>query len=82
MRHRRELIFVCTGSDCKKSGSKAMCKELKESFKKSPMRGNCKLIQTKCLDHCKSAPMVILDNHFYKKTNLEEILHELKKKLK
>lgn len=82
MRHKRELIFICTGSDCKKAGAKGLCKELKESFKKSPMKGNCKLIQTKCLDHCKSAPVVILDDYFYKKTNSDQILNELEKKLK
>lgn len=82
MKHRRELVFVCMGSDCKKAGAKCLHKDLKESFRKEPFKGNCKLIQTKCLDHCKSAPLVIIENHFHKKTSADKIKVELEIKLK
>ncbi|WP_133552454.1 (2Fe-2S) ferredoxin domain-containing protein [Algoriphagus boseongensis] len=79
MRHPRKLIFVCTGSDCKKSGGKALKKQLKAELKEGQLKGNCKLISTKCMDMCKSAPVVIVEDHFLKKTNFSKVLQQLKK---
>ena len=79
MKHKRELIFVCSGSDCKKSGCKEIRMGLKESFRQGEYKGQFKLIQTKCLDMCKSAPVVIVGDHFCKKSTLSKVLHELKK---
>ncbi len=79
MKHNRELIFICTGSDCKKSGGKSILKELKSECKEGPLKGNLKLIKTKCLDMCKSAPVVIIGDHFCKKATTEKVLEKIKK---
>ncbi|HAH35418.1 MAG TPA: NAD-reducing hydrogenase, alpha subunit [Algoriphagus sp.] len=82
MKHSRQLVFICTGSDCKKAGSKLIKKDLKIASKQNPWKGCCKLIQTKCLDMCKSAPVAIVEDHFLKKTSTEKILDQMKKALK
>jgi NADH:ubiquinone oxidoreductase subunit E len=79
MQIKRELIFVCTGSDCKKSGAKNLCKELKIATNQEPLKGRCKLIKTKCMDMCKSAPLVIVKDHYCKKTSSLKVLELLKK---
>jgi len=79
MQHKRKLVFVCAGSDCKKSGGKSLKKDLKESFKQGEFKGNCKLISTKCLDMCKSAPMAIVGDHFCKHATLQKVLNQIKK---
>jgi len=79
MKIHRELIFVCTGSDCKKSGAKGLIKELKTASNRPPLKGHCKLIKTKCMDMCKSAPLAIVKNHYCKKTNSLKVLDLLKK---
>lgn len=79
MKHQRELIFFCTGSDCKKSGGKSILKELKAECDRGPLKGKLKLIKTKCLDMCKSAPVVIVGDQFCKKATAEKLLEKLKK---
>lgn len=78
MKAHRKLIFVCTGSDCKKSGAKSLLKDLKELTLDKGLKGKCQLIKTKCMDRCKSAPMVILEDHFIKKAKTEQLLEKLK----
>jgi NADH:ubiquinone oxidoreductase subunit E len=79
MKHSRKLVFCCTGPDCKKEGGKSLRKDLKESAKSGELKGEVKLIQTKCMDRCKSAPVVIVGDHFCKKATLEKVLNQLKK---
>jgi NADH:ubiquinone oxidoreductase subunit E len=79
MQINRELIFVCAGSDCKKSGAKNICKELKNATSQIPFKGRFKLIRTKCMDMCKSAPLVIIKDHYCKKTSSLKVLELLKK---
>lgn len=79
MKHSRTLVFCCAGTDCKKAGGKSLRKDLKESSQERDLKGQVKLIQTKCLDMCKSAPVVIVGDHFCKKATLEKVLKELKK---
>jgi NADH:ubiquinone oxidoreductase subunit E len=79
MKHKRELIFICTGSDCKKSCGNSILKGLKSECKQGPLKGSLKLIKTKCLDMCKSAPVVIVGDHFCKKASIEKILEKVKK---
>lgn len=79
MKLNRELLFVCTGSDCKKSGAKLIFKDLKSECKQGDLKGGVKLIKTKCLDMCKSAPVVIVGDHFCKKATTEKILEKIKK---
>jgi len=78
MKITRQLIFVCNGSDCKKSGAKSIGKELKAACKSDSLKGSCKLIKTKCMDMCKSAPVVIVNDQFFKKTTAAKVIEQLK----
>lgn len=79
MKLNRELIFICIGPDCKKSGGKSIFKGLKEKSKQGPLKGSLKLVKTKCLDMCKSAPVIILGDYFCKKATTEKVLEKVKK---
>jgi NADH:ubiquinone oxidoreductase subunit E len=79
MRISRKLVFLCMGSDCKKGGSKKIRKELKEAAQNGSLKGHCKFFQTKCMDLCKSAPVVIVDGHFCKKADLKKVMEQIKK---
>jgi NADH:ubiquinone oxidoreductase subunit E len=79
MKHSRTLVFSCSGSDCKRAGGKSLRKQIKESIKGEDLKGQVKLIQTKCMDRCKSSPVVIVGDHFCKKATLEKVLLKLKK---
>lgn len=79
MRYNRKLVFICTGSDCKKEGSKKIKKELKEAATEGTLKGHCKFFETKCMDMCKSAPVVIVDGYFCKKTESKKIMEQIKK---
>lgn len=79
MRINRKLVFICFGSDCKNAGSKKISKELKGAATLGTLKGHCKFIKTKCMDMCKSAPVVIVDDHFCKKTDLKKIMEQIKK---
>lgn len=79
MKHKRQLVFVCNGSDCKKCGSKPLVKDLKKEFGKGHFKGGFKVIQTKCMDMCKSAPIVIVGDHFFKKAELQRIIGYIEK---
>jgi len=73
----RKFIFVCNGSDCKKSGCKNLQSEIKELIKSEDHKGKFKIIKTKCMDFCKSGPVVVVNNEVIKKADLEG----LKKKI-
>lgn len=79
MKFNRRLVFICSGSDCKKAGSKKIRKALKEAATDGSLKGHCKFFQTKCMDMCKSAPVVIVDNHFCKNTDVKEVMLQIKK---
>jgi NADH:ubiquinone oxidoreductase subunit E len=79
MEQSRKLIFFCSGSDCKKSGSKSLQKDFEEQCKDARWRGKLKLIKTRCLDMCKTAPVVIVENQFCKKASILKIFDAIKK---
>lgn len=79
MESKRKLIFVCGGSDCKKSGSKSLNKKIGEEIKSKELKGQCKLIKTKCMDFCKSAPVVIIGEYVCKRATFEKVLDQIKK---
>lgn len=72
----RKFIFICTGSDCKKNGCKNLLKEAKSLIKLEDHKGKYKLVKTKCMDFCKSGPIVVYNNEVIKNCN-KEILHEV-----
>ncbi|GAA0879951.1 hypothetical protein GCM10009119_29210 [Algoriphagus jejuensis] len=79
MKFNRRLVFICGGSDCKKAGSKRIRKELKEAATEGGLKGHCKFFQTKCMDMCKSAPVVIVDGYFCKKADMKSVAEQIKK---
>jgi NADH:ubiquinone oxidoreductase subunit E len=79
MESKRKLIFVCGGSDCKKAGSKSLNKEIANELNSKELKGQCKLIRTKCMDFCKSAPIVIVGEHIYKKATFGKVISQIKK---
>lgn len=79
MKHSRKLVLICCGSDCKKEGAKGFYKSLKKEFKNQEYKGKYKLIKTHCLDMCKSAPVAVVQDHFFKKVEIEKLLDHLKK---
>ncbi|MDN3671054.1 (2Fe-2S) ferredoxin domain-containing protein [Echinicola jeungdonensis] len=75
----RKFIFVCTGSDCKKNGCKGLLKEAKEVIKHDDHKGKYKLIKTKCMDFCKSGPILVYNNEVIKrcdKGKMKEVLNK------
>ena len=73
----RKFIFICNGYDCKKAGCKKLQKEMKDLITSEDHKGQYKIIQTKCMDFCKSGPVVVLNNEVLKKADAGD----LKKKL-
>ena len=71
--HIRKYIFICTGSDCKKNGSKKLINVLSDHIKSEKLKSSVKIVKTKCLDHCKKGPNVIMDNRMYHKVKEQEI---------
>jgi NADH-quinone oxidoreductase subunit F len=74
----RKFIFVCNGSDCKKEGCKKLQSELKDLIKLSEHKGKYKIIKTKCMDFCKSAPTVVINNEVLKKADVVSVERKLK----
>lgn len=75
----KEYIFLCTGKDCKRNGSKELYRDLPELLKKKNIRSKVRVIKTKCMDHCKKGPNVIHANRLYSKVNrrfLNDIISE------
>ncbi|QSE96541.1 (2Fe-2S) ferredoxin domain-containing protein [Fulvivirga lutea] len=68
---KKKFVFVCTDDDCKKAGSKALCKMVKD-------KKGFRLIKTQCMDACKKAPNIIMNEALYSKVakdNLAEMLN-------
>ncbi|MGY6743430.1 MAG: NAD(P)H-dependent oxidoreductase subunit E [Cecembia sp.] len=73
----RRFIFVCNGSDCKKEGCKKLQSDIKDLIKSEDYKGKFKIIKTKCMDFCKSAPLVVINNEVLKRANLSDIKKKL-----
>jgi len=73
----RRFIFVCNGSDCKKEGCKKLQSDIKDLIKSEDYKGKFKIIKTKCMDFCKSAPLVVINNEVLKRANLPDIKKKL-----
>jgi (2Fe-2S) ferredoxin len=52
-----KILYVCTGSKCKKKGSKEMSKALRTYAKEHRLKSNS-VIRTHCTDNCKHGPVV------------------------
>ncbi|MCH6233110.1 NAD(P)H-dependent oxidoreductase subunit E [Cognataquiflexum rubidum] len=69
----RKFIFICNGSDCKKEGCKKLQQEIKDLVKSDDHKGKYKIVKTKCMDFCKSAPVVVVNNEVVKKADIPSL---------
>lgn len=74
-----QVIYVCSGGDCRKNGSRDISKKLKSLIKDNDLKGKVEIIKTDCTDRCKHAPIFAIQPQncwfSHRKTNdqLEEI---------
>ena len=54
----RQVIYVCTGSKCKKRGGKELSKLFRTEAKAAGFKDDIEIIKTDCTDRCKYAPIV------------------------
>jgi len=56
----KQVIYVCTGSKCKKRGGKDLSKEFRSLCKSCGLKEDVEIIKTDCTDRCKMAPVVCI----------------------
>ncbi|WP_460511736.1 NAD(P)H-dependent oxidoreductase subunit E [Cyclobacterium sediminis] len=81
MKPRKKYIFICNGKDCKKNDNKSFSSLLKQAMNRAPLKGNFKLVKTKCMDCCKSGPIAVYNNQLVKKGDTDQIVQFLMKDL-
>ncbi|NEM98115.1 (2Fe-2S) ferredoxin domain-containing protein [Pontibacter burrus] len=61
-----KVIYVCTGSKCKKKGGKENGKALRELIKDMGLKGRVEVVKTECTDRCDFAPVMCFqpDNYW------------------
>ena len=61
-----KVIYVCTGSKCKKKGGKENGKALRNLIKESGLKGRVEVVKTECTDRCDFAPVMCFqpDNYW------------------
>ena len=79
-RKQKQYIFICQGKDCLKNGSRELHKNWEQELKSNPVQPSCELIKTKCMDHCKDAPSVVVDNTWYGKVIQTDLAKLIRKK--
>ena len=68
------FVFVCTGKDCRKNGSKKLIKEIKAAYPRM------RVIKAKCSDHCKKGPVVFYDDKLFLKATVKKFEADVNKK--
>ncbi|MCP2043602.1 ferredoxin [Pontibacter sp. HSC-36F09] len=53
-----KVIYVCTGSKCKKKGGKEIGKMLRNMIKDMGLKGKVEVVKTECTDRCDFAPVM------------------------
>ncbi|MEJ8801376.1 (2Fe-2S) ferredoxin domain-containing protein [Pontibacter sp. H249] len=53
-----KVIYVCTGSKCKKKGGKDNGKALRSLIKEAGLKGSVEVVKTECTDRCDFAPVM------------------------
>ena len=53
-----QVIYVCTGSKCKKRGGKDLSKSFRDLAKQAGLKDDVEIIKTDCTDRCKYGPIV------------------------
>ena len=54
----QQVIYVCTGSKCKKKGGKEISKLFRGMAKEAGFKDSVEIIKTDCTDRCKFAPVM------------------------
>ncbi|MHA6249354.1 (2Fe-2S) ferredoxin domain-containing protein [Pontibacter sp. CAU 1760] len=52
------VIYVCTGSKCKKKGGKDIGKIFRGMIKEMGLKGQVEIVKTECTDRCDFAPVM------------------------
>ncbi|RDV15282.1 (2Fe-2S) ferredoxin domain-containing protein [Pontibacter diazotrophicus] len=55
-----KVIYVCTGSKCKKKGGKDLGKFFRGMIKDMGLKGQVEIVKTECTDRCDYAPVVCM----------------------
>ena len=76
-----KVIYVCTGSKCKKKGGKENGKALRNLIKEQGLKGQVEVVKTECTDRCDFAPVMCFqpDNywmHHVTETQAKEAFEE------
>lgn len=79
-RKPKKYIFICHGKDCLKNGAKELHRGLEREIKSVSGRASYQLIKTKCMDHCKDGPSVIVDNIWHGKVEVKDVVRIPNKK--
>ena len=56
----QQVVYVCTGSKCKKRGGKELSKLFRDRIKSAGLQDTVDIIKTDCTDRCKFAPVISL----------------------
>lgn len=54
----QQVIYICTGSKCKKRGGKELSKLFRDRVKNAGLKDTVEIIKTDCTDRCKFAPVL------------------------
>ena len=54
----QQVIYVCTGSKCKKKGGKDIGKLFRKMAKEAGLKDTVEIIKTDCTDRCDFAPVM------------------------
>lgn len=79
-RYPKQYIFVCNGKDCLKNGAREVQRGFEKELKSNGNKKHYRLIRTRCMDHCKEGPSVIIDNVWHGKVSPKDIPKVLNKK--
>ncbi|GAB3820733.1 (2Fe-2S) ferredoxin domain-containing protein [Pontibacter rugosus] len=81
-----KVIYVCTGSKCKKKGGKDLSKLFRSMIKDAGLKGQVEVVKTDCTDRCDFAPVISMqpanawlahtDEHKAKEAFQHHILHK------
>ncbi len=68
-----QFVFVCKGSDCKKKGGKQLLKSFNKEIKTTTNAKSTVVLETKCMNRCKEAPVVVLGNQWATKVKENQV---------
>lgn len=54
----KQVIYVCTGSKCKRKGGKDLSRTFRDLAKQNGLRDDVEIIRTECTDRCDFAPVL------------------------